>query len=133
MFGMNRKVERLMLAMANFEGWRAPENNKIDEGSRSYRHHNPGNLRSSPFAKTIKDGFAVFDNDIVGMMAFHWDLRQKSLGNTWTSLGPDSTVSDLITVWAPVSDGNNPLEYAESVLRESGLPRDLTLKELFEN
>ena len=133
MFGMNRKVDRLMLAMAEHEGWVPLTATQADYGSRAYRHHNPGNLRRSPFAHSVVDGYAVFQNDIVGWNAFHWDLMQKARGQTVTKLGPKSTLRDLIFTWAPPSDNNNSEAYLQDVVKKSGLPETITLAEIFSN
>jgi hypothetical protein len=133
MLAANKKIERLMLAMANHEGWEPPTATQAGYGSRAYRHHNPGNLRASPFAHSIVDGFAVFRSDFVGWMAFHWDLMQKSKGHTNTNLGPESTLRDLIFTWAPPSDNNNSEKYLQEVIKDSGLPETITLKEIFSN
>lgn len=131
MISLNPDTERLMLAMAEFEGWDAPGPNEADHVSRSYRNHNPGNLRSSPFQSHQKDGFAVFSNDSVGWMAFHYDLMQKAKGNTVTDLNGESTIAELIRVWAPPSDNNDTENYIDFVERKSTLDRDTKLKELF--
>jgi hypothetical protein len=124
------KLERLALAMMTYEGWTpaGPEPGK--NGSRSYRNHNPGNLRSSPFQKTSKEGFAVFETDFEGWFALIWDLRQKCTGNTKTGLNGESTIADLIKVWAPENDGNIPEQYVKAIHTFSGFPPSTKLKEL---
>jgi len=131
MIAANPKIERLMLAIAEHEGWNPPGINTPAGGSRAYRNHNPGNLRSSPFQISQVDGFAVFRNDFVGYMALHWDLMQKAKGNTVTGLGPESTIKDLIYVWAPPSDNNATDEYVKSVCLKSGFQPTTKLKEIF--
>lgn len=131
MIALNEQVEKLMLAMAKHEGWLTPGETKTPGGSRSYRNHNPGNLRSSPFQSGTSGGFAYFRSDFMGFMAFHWDLMQKATGNTRTRLNSKSTLRDLIHVWAPASDGNVPEAYVQEVVRESGIPADRTLGEIF--
>lgn len=131
MIAANEKIERLMLAMAEHEGWHDPSHPKYPNGSLSYRNHNPGNLRASPFAVAVKGGYAVFRNDFVGFMAFHWDLMQKARGNTVTKLGPNSTLRDLIFTWAPPSDNNNSEAYLQKVIKRTGFAETITLKEIF--
>lgn len=120
-----------MSAMIEFEGWLSPDETANGLGSRSYRHHNPGNLRSSPFQAGTKDGYAYFKNAHIGYMAMQWDLIQKSKGNTVTGLGPDSTLRELIFTWAPPSDNNNPEQYLAYVVERSGLNEDDTLGQIF--
>jgi hypothetical protein len=121
-----------MLAMAEHEGWEAIGSVKNAVGTRAYRHHNPGNLRASPFAERVVDGFAVFKNCWLGFNAFQWDLTQKAKGNTSTGLGPESTLRDLIYTWAPPSDNNNSEAYLESVVKMTGFPADMQLKYLLD-
>lgn len=122
-----------MLAMAEQEGWHSIGSSKSPKGSITYRHHNPGALRASPYADKIEGNFAVFGNDGMGWFAFYWDLFQKSKGNTSTKLGPDSTLRDLIFTWAPPSDKNDSEKYLEEVVKNSGLTETITLKEIFSN
>lgn len=120
-----------MRAMARKEGWEPVGHPKYAEGTKAYRHNNPGNLRASPFAYKIVDGYAVFRNEFVGWMALYWDLWKKSLGETSTGLGPTSTLRDLIFKWAPTGDGNDPEKYLADVVAWSGIPPETTLKEIF--
>lgn len=131
MIAANPKIEKLMLAMAEHEGWHTPGPNTPEGGSRSYRNHNPGNLRASPFADKIVDGFAVFRNDFVGFMALHWDLMQKARGQTVTGLDGKSTLRQLIYVWAPPSDNNNTEAYLKNIVQKTGFNENITLAEIF--
>lgn len=131
MIAANPKIEALMLAIAEHEGWHPPADNDTSGGSRAYRNHNPGNLRKSPFAHSIVDNFAVFNSDFVGFMALHWDLMQKAHGNTVTGLNGQSSIKDLIYVWAPPSDNNDTEAYLASVVKKTGLPATTTLAQLF--
>lgn len=124
------KLERLMYAMAETEGWAPPGKSKAVGGSASFRRNNPGNLRASPFAVGSENGFAVFNTDQDGFAALKWDLIQKSAGNTSTGLSGKSTLEDLIHVWAPASDGNDPAGYLQSVLTKTGFPATMRLAEL---
>lgn len=132
MMAMNPTVERLMLAMTEFEGWAPPSKNTPAGGSKSYRHHNPGNLRQSPFQSNTLDGFAIFADDLMGWMALQWDLLQKARGNTVTNLNGKSTLKELIYTWAPASDGNDPALYLAHVSARSGIKESTTLAEIFE-
>ena len=132
MIAVNSKIQALMEAIAEHEGWLPPDPKTAAGGSRSYRNHNPGNLRASPYAHSIVDSFAVFRSDFVGYMALHWDLMQKAQGNTVTGLNGQSSIRDLIYVWAPPSDGNLTEAYVQSVEKRMGVPSSTTLAELFE-
>lgn len=124
------KLERLTLAMAEMEGWTPSTASPLPGGSRSYRNHNPLNLRQSPFAIGTLDGFAVFATDADGFAAARWDIRQKARGNTSTGLNGDSTLRALIKVWAPAEDGNDPASYLQHVCHMTGFREDMQLKEL---
>lgn len=133
MIATNKKVERLIEAITEFEGWEPPSEKNGFKGSRSYRNHNPGNLRASPFAFSVVDNFAVFKNDFVGYMALHWDLMQKSKGNTVTGLNAQSSLRDLFFVYAPPSDNNHTEEYVAYVAKSMGVNENITLGEIFKN
>jgi hypothetical protein len=124
------KIERLMMAIAIQEGWTPPSPGDPTGGSRSYQNHNPGNLRASPFAYEIQDGYAVFKNDEIGRMALQYDLMQKAKGNTSTGLNGNSTLAQLIAVWAPAGDGNDPNAYLQNVCTLAALVPSMKLSEL---
>ncbi len=132
MIAANEKIEALMRAIVKHEGWSEQTEKTPAGGSRSYRNHNPGNLRASPFACGTVDNFAVFKSDFVGYMALHWDLMQKARGNTVTGLNKTSTIRDLITVYAPPSDNNDTEAYIESVVSYMQMPENTTLGEIFD-
>jgi len=131
MIAANPKIEALMMAIARHEGWEEPSQKNNFRGSRSYRNHNPGNLRASPFAHSVQDGYAVFRNDFVGYMALHWDLMQKARGNTVTGLNAKSTLRDLFYVWAPPADNNDTEAYIRNVEKLTGMPASTTLGSIF--
>lgn len=119
-----------MLAMQIHEGWIPPTAGTFPTGSRSYRNHNPGNLRSSPFEAGQLDGFAYFKSDEIGRLAFRYDLIQKAKGNSSSGLTGTSTVRDLIFTWAPPTDSNDSEAYLQSIVTLSGLPETMQLSEL---
>lgn len=121
-----------MLAMAEHEGWYPRGSKQNPDGSNSYKNHNPGNLRKSPFSIGTVNGFAIFRDDVTGWHAFEYDLLQKIKGNTVTGLNGDSTIRSLIYTWAPPSDNNDSAKYLDNVLKITGFTEDMTLKELLE-
>lgn len=124
------KIERLMAAIAAHEGWYPVGSAEYPEGSFSYRNHNPGNLRSSPFSIGTRGGYAVFKDDATGWKALEYDITQKAKGQTVTRLGPKSTLRDLIFVYAPPSDNNNSEKYLADVMKMTGLEEGTTLESL---
>lgn len=96
-------------------------------GSRSWRNNNPGNLRWSRFMVKQVSGFASFASFADGWLALWYDLNGKCTGKTITNLKPTSTLADLIYVWAPAKDGNNPEGYIAHVCALTGFSRDTAL------
>lgn len=99
-------LEALADAIMQFEGW------KMD--SRSWRNRNPGNLR--PFAtgqSSDSGGYRVFDSLDQGWVALKNDLKAKFDGSH--GLTANSTLLDLLNVYAPAGDANNPTEYTKFV------------------
>jgi hypothetical protein len=107
----------------------APAGSKIaQEGSRSYRNNNPGNLEYGPFARshgaTGTDGrHAIFPDYDTGRKA------QESLlfeGKNYRDLSIDGAINR----WAPSSDGNNPGPYAARLAEAAGVPVDTKMSDL---
>ncbi len=126
------KLERLVLAMAEQEGWQPINPATGFAGSASYRRHNPLNLRASPFSIATENGYCVFKSDADGYAAAEWDIRQKALGNTRSGLTGNSTLRDFIRVWAPTEDGNNPESYLQNVLTHTGFKDNMVLSSLLD-
>lgn len=131
MIGANTKIAKLLEAIAEHEGWHPIGSTQSPNGSRSYRNHNPGNLRKSPYACTHSDGFAVFRSDFEGWCALEWDIMQKAHGNTVTGLTGASTLREFVFVWAPPSDNNDSEAYLAAVTKKTGMPEGTTLAEIF--
>ena len=105
------KLYSLAMGIQGFEGWHT------NPPSRSYRNNNPGNLRWSKFANPeSSDGFATFYDYFSGFRALLYDLHCKCTGKTSTNLGPNSSILDLITAYAPAEDDNVPMDYTYYVV-----------------
>lgn len=126
-----QKLDALMMAMAYHEGWQSPLDTKTPGGSRAFRNHNPGNLRSSIFASGEQDGYAVFKNDHIGWIALHYDILKKARGETSTGLNGKSTIRELIFKYAPAGDNNSPEAYLKSICSTNLIKEDDTLESLF--
>lgn len=124
---------KLLLAMSKFEGWTPPNQSNGWRGSRAYRHNNPGNLRKSNFECGNFENFSIFKNSLIGWNAFQYDIIQKCKGNTKTKLTPQSTIAELISVWAPSSDGNHTKNYIDFVCKETGLPENFRIGDLLKD
>ena len=126
------KLERLIYAIAEKEGWTPQNTFENKTATISYRNHNPGNLRSSPFESGKAGGFSVFKTDIDGFNALKWDITQKAKGNTVTKLNGESTIRDLIFVYAPPEDNNNSEQYLKDIIKMTGLEESTKLKTLID-
>ena len=111
----------LAIGIAMAEGW------SPDDKSLTYRNHNPGALRSSPFAIGTRNKFALFVNDGVGFFALCWDLAKKCKGETVTDLGPNSTLYDLIKVYTAETDPERLNNYVMVVQRIANVERSTPL------
>lgn len=127
---MSLKLERLTYAIAEQEGWHTPIDDPTIQGSKSYRYHNPGNLRKSPFQIGIENGFAVFRSDEDGFAALRWDIRQKALGNTTTGLTANSTLADLINIYAKEKPTDNVDFYIMAVSAMTGIDKNARLGDI---
>ena len=123
-------LEQLIKAIINHEGWFKPRPEEGYAGSRSWRNKNPGNLRYSKFQNGTDGGYATFESVEIGRKALRWDITQKIKGNTVTGLNGESTIEDLIHVYAPPGDNNNTAAYVRSVEEKTGFKRTMKLKEL---
>ena len=130
---VSNSLLKLARAMAEFEEWRGFDKSGAgpNHASVSWRNHNPGNLRKSPWAIGESDGFAVFLNDEIGFHALVWDLHQKATGNTVTGLNEKSTVYQLIKIYSGESEAT-VLNYATFVQNRTGIKMTVTLGELVE-
>jgi len=128
---ITNKLIRLCDAMAEVEGWK-PDGDfekKAKFPSVAYRNHNQGNLRSSPFALGVRDGFAFFVSDSVGRFAMQYDIMQKCRGKTVTTLTGNSTISDLILIYS-CSEGDEFNNYVQRVCERTGLEPFTQLKDI---
>lgn len=105
------QIEALADGIMQFEGWH--------RDSRSWRNRNPGNLR--PLHTTDQqdgDNYRVFNSLAEGFVALTTDLKAKfegSHGLTAQALGREPTLLDLLNVYAPAGDANNPTAYTQFV------------------
>jgi len=89
-------------------------------GTRAYRNNNPGNIRPGTLnlgqVGVDSGGFAIFSSYAAGYQALINDIAAKFSGHTSTGLGPNATVLQFFQVYAPSSDNNNPVSYAQTVV-----------------
>jgi hypothetical protein len=94
-------LEVIADAIMSFEGWKP--------GSRSYRNRNPGNLEGGE--KVDAKNYDVFPTFIEGYQALLNELEAKFSGNNKHGIGPTSTMSALMNIYAPPSDNNPTTAY----------------------
>ena len=106
------------------EGWVA--------GSRSYRNHNPGNLKYAGQAGTTgpdKEGFCVFINDQLG---FHALVRQLGIACAGQSkaYSPDMTLKDFTIKYAQPKSEQALENYLKPIISRLGVPSDIQIKNI---
>lgn len=96
------------------------------------RNNNPGNLRfiGQKGATRGDKGFAKFESYEAGMQALINDLRSKQTGRTRTGLKPTSTLQELINVYAPKEDSNDPQTYAKYIAGQLGVGLNTPISQL---
>lgn len=127
--GYPSKLDLWAQAIKEHEGWFI--------GSRSYRNNNPGNFKFSSvgylekYGNVKKDsgGFAIFPTYDQGWMYLTESLR------IWATKGnsrykPDMTITQFFKVYAPYSDGNDPVRYASAVAKKIGVSTFTQIKDL---
>jgi hypothetical protein len=101
-----------------------PQSDGTSTNQLAYQNNNPGNLRlSNPpqsGASQGTGGFASFDTPADGYAALVNDVTLKVTNN------PSDTLLDLISKYAPASDGNDPDSYAQTVA--TGLGNGVTME-----
>jgi hypothetical protein len=103
---MKDLIGRLASAIATSEGFFAPGE------TLPKKNHNPGDLRAAPGHSFEPNGFVGFSCDEEGIAAL---MHQVALNIT-----RGQSLKALISVWAPVSDGNNTTNYINETARRLG-------------
>ena len=117
-------LEALADAIMQFEGWHPAC--RWAGGSRSWRNRNPGNLRPTNSTQpTDGAGYRKFDSLAVGWAVLLADLDAKFKGSH--NLTPQSTMLDLLNVYAPAGDNNNPSAYTNFVCSQTSLALGRTI------
>ena len=122
-------ANKLALAISHEEGFFAPV--IVGAPNRPQRNHNPGDLRDWPGYPADEGGFSIFPDDATG-----WEKLKLNLTNH-AARNPQQTISEYIggdgkgwPGYAPASDGNDPVAYAEAVAREMGVTPETRFEEL---
>lgn len=131
----------LAMAHRKHEGWYPKGTHPgFPRGSVSWRNNNPGNLRLTSYQKRAYKAvpgecrFAKFPTYEIGFQALMDDLRAKITGHSaHIDYSKNPTLYDLIKVYAPADDGNNPHGYTQSVvyqMRKYNIKSNTPLSEL---
>jgi len=119
---MINSVEALADCIMRFEGWRSPSVGSLshirEEGSRSWRNRNPGNLR--PSNSTIKQNVDDANYRVFSSLADGWDellndIEVKLAGESTHKLTPENTLHDFFNIYAPALDKNDPQQYSRQI------------------
>ena len=111
---MDNVISLLASAIASGEG-------VFVNGSLPQRNNNPGDLRAAPWLKhpVIAHGFWVAGSMAEGIAGLYHQIA-LDIARGWT-------LRQLITAWAPESDGNNTTNYIAETARRTGLDTDVPL------
>lgn len=101
-------------------------------GTLAYTNNNPGNLRfvGQPGATQGAGGFAQFSSYSAGLAALNNQITLDAVRGSDAAGRPINTMSDLISSWAPASDGNNTAAYIASVSAATGYDPNAPLSSL---
>lgn len=99
-------------------------------GDRNYKNNNPGNCRYSSVGyasiygvvKKDKNNFAIFKDYATGFLYLENLIRSKVQKN------PKLTIRTLMAEYAPTSDNNNPVAYAQNLAHRMGVDIDYPIK-----
>lgn len=108
-------LDKFCLAIQEREGY--------FKGSRSYRNCNPGNVKYSPVGyapiygvvRKDVDNFAIFKDYETGYLYLKNFIKSKASKN------PQQTIRQFISVYAPASDNNNEVAYADFIGNKLGV------------
>lgn len=97
-------------------------------------NNNPGNLRKpdgswQKFA-TPEAGFQALQQDIQYKISGQSTHKIPDGPNAGTKLGPNSTLTDMMRVYAPTADHNDPVGYAATIAKQLGISPNTPISQL---
>lgn len=102
-------------------------------GSSSYIHHNPGNVRESPFEIQNDGSYAYFENDLIGTFAIMWQLWVYAEGRM-PQIPKTMSIDDAITIYhGGVLDAQAQEDYISIVEKVGGVVRTDPISSLLIN
>jgi len=135
---VKNRIEDWALAIKKHEGYITPQDKdpKYPNGSPSYRNNNAGNFRCYPLvmgefgATSCINNLAVFPTYEKGFQALKQFLIYACT-DALRSYKSTMTLLDFYKVYAPSSDGNNPLNYATDVANRLGVSINTKIGDLY--
>lgn len=117
-------LETFCTAIMNFEG---------GVGDPNHINNNPGDFRCSPIGYLPKYGnvlcsaknFAVFPTFELGWEYLLASVHYRAVAH------PDWTILDFFNNYAPSTDNNPTIAYANNVAKHCGVPISTTMRQLF--
>ena len=113
------KLEPFCLAIKEKEGYFLPNTGGFVTGSRSFRNRSPANFRYTELMRELgamgkdKNNYAIFPSYAVGWEALKTFVKMASENKL--KRYHDVSIKEFFEVFAPINDGNKPLEYANFV------------------
>lgn len=92
-------------------------------------YNNPGALRWSKFQSDSRNGFSVFPSYEIGRKALEFQI-EIAVNGTSNVYSPQDTILSFFEKYAPSSDNNDPLAYAQYVADYLGIDIETQIKEL---
>lgn len=126
-------LDEFCKAIQDYEGYFSPST-KYPKGSRSWRNHNPGNIKCLPVknarAKGIDTlGFCTFQDYDTGYMALKVMIANACSGKSKV-YSPEMTILQFFEKYAPTGDNNKPNLYAKFVADKLKVGTDYQIKNL---
>lgn len=121
-------------AIQEKEGFIRPGVAGFPRGSRSWRNNNPGNIRYTGLFINLAKGkddknFCVFETYEAGLNALCLLLKRAATGLS-TIYRPEHSLLRFYEIYAPKSDGNDPVAYAKYVADRIGVDVETPIKKL---
>lgn len=116
-------VSTIASTIQQVEGY-IPPNAQYPNGTLAYQNNNPGNLRYVGQAGATQGagGFAKFPSYDAGVAALQNQIQIYA--------GQGLTIQQMMNIYAPASDGNDPNSYANTIASALGVSADTPLQSL---
>lgn len=116
-------VTNFCLAIKSREGY-FPPSRTYPQGTSSWRNNNPGNC------KDLNGNFIIFKTYEAGF-AYLIDYVKRVQKGLHPAFPPNPSIKEYFEIYAPTSDNNDPLSYAQEVAGKLGVSIDFLIKNLW--